>query len=129
MATIRKATKKYCFSVEGETEHWYLKWLQDKINEIKESAYKVSLECPVQKNPIKRAKSMIVTEKTEVWHISDYESSDPIHVDALRRTMDNMKTAASLGKQITYRSGYSNLTFELWIVLHSTRGQAAIVGG
>ncbi len=26
----RKLTKKYYFSVEGETEQWYLKWLQDR---------------------------------------------------------------------------------------------------
>ena len=28
-----KSTKKYYFTVEGETEQWYLKWLQDRINE------------------------------------------------------------------------------------------------
>ena len=28
----RKPTNKYYFSVEGETEQWYLKWLQDTIN-------------------------------------------------------------------------------------------------
>lgn len=28
-----KSTKKYYFTVEGETEQWYLKWLQDIINE------------------------------------------------------------------------------------------------
>jgi len=42
-----KSTKKYYFSAEGETEHWYLKWLQDRINETEASAYKVSFDCPV----------------------------------------------------------------------------------
>ena len=46
---IRKSTSKYYFSVEGETEQWYLKWLQDVINNTEESAYKVSFDCPVQK--------------------------------------------------------------------------------
>lgn len=32
--------------------------------------------------------------------------------------MDSMKKAENLGKQIKYRSGYSNLTFDLWILLH-----------
>lgn len=76
----RKATKKYYFSVEGETEQWYLKWLQDRINETEKSAYKVSFDCSVQKNPLKRAKSLVVTGKTEVWHLSDYESDEPIHI-------------------------------------------------
>lgn len=30
----------------------------------------------------------------------------------------NMKEAQNIGKQITYKSGYSNFTFDLWIVLH-----------
>lgn len=114
----RKSTKKYYFSVEGETEQWYLKWLQDRINEKEEATYKVSLDCPIQKNPLKRAKSLVVTGKTEVWHISDYESDEPIHVKEFIETMDNMKAAKSLGKQISYQFGYSNLTFDLWIVLH-----------
>lgn len=48
-----KSTKKYYFTVEGETEQWYLKWLQDRINETPEAAYKVSFDCPVQKNESK----------------------------------------------------------------------------
>jgi hypothetical protein len=112
----RKSTKKYYFSVEGETEQWYLKWLQDVVTEA--SAYNVSFDCPVQKNPLKRAKSLVVTGKTEVYHFSDYESDEPIHVQQFTETMDNMKKAKELGKQINYKFGYSNLTFDLWIILH-----------
>ena len=114
----RKSTKKYYFSVEGETEHWYLKWLQDKINETEASAYRVSFDCPVQKNPLKRAKSLVVTGKTEIYHLSDYESAEPIHIQQFKDTMDNMKKAKTLGKQINYKFGYSNFTFDLWIILH-----------
>ena len=115
-----KSTKKYYFTVEGETEQWYLKWLQDRINETEASAYKVSFDCSVQKNPLKRVKSLVVTSKTEVWHLSDYESDDPIHVKQFTEIMDNMKAAKNLGKQITYKFGYTNLTFDLWIILHKT---------
>lgn len=59
----RKINKKYYFSVEGETEHWYLKWLQDIINNTEESICKVSNDCPVKKNPLKHAKSLTVTKK------------------------------------------------------------------
>ena len=49
----RKPTNKYYFSVEGETEQWYLKWLQDAINNTEEASCKVSIDCPVRKNPLK----------------------------------------------------------------------------
>ena len=122
-----KNTKKYYFSVEGETEQWYLKWLQDRINETEGAKIKVSFDCPVQKNPLKRAKSMVITGKTEVWHISDYESDEPIHVKQFMETMDNMKAAMGLGKQISYQLGYSNLTFDLWIILHKVDCNGTIV--
>jgi len=116
----RKSTKKYYFGVEGETEQWYLKWLQGIVNNTEESAYKVSFDCPVQKNPLKRAKSLVITGKTEVYHLSDYESDEPIHTQQFKDVMDNMRKAKGLGKQINYKFGYSNLTFDLWIILHKT---------
>ena len=64
----RKPTNKYYFSVEGETEQWYLKWLQDTINNTEKTACKVSIDCPVRKNPLKHAKSLIVTRKIEIYH-------------------------------------------------------------
>lgn len=39
----RKSTKKYFFTVEGETEKWYLEWLRDRINECEKANFKVSL--------------------------------------------------------------------------------------
>ncbi len=114
----RKPTNKYYFSVEGETEQWYLKWLQDLINNTEESVCKVSIDCPVKKNPLKHAKSLTVTRKIEIYHFFDYESDEPIHVQGFQDAMDNMKKAEQLGKQIKYKSGYSNFTFDLWILLH-----------
>lgn len=114
----RKQTKKHYFSVEGETEQWYLKWLQDLINHTEESLYKVSIDCPVKQNPLKHAKALTVTRKTEIYHFFDYESDDPIHVKGFQEVMDNMKRAEKLGKQIKYKSGYSNFTFDLWLILH-----------
>ena len=47
-----------------------------------------------------------------------YESDELIHVQGFQDAMDNMKKAEQLGKQIKYKSGYSNFTFDLWILLH-----------
>ena len=101
----RKPTNKYYFSVEGETEQWYLKWLQDTINNTEKATCKVSIDCPVRKNPLKHAKSLTVTRKIEI--------------------LDNMKKAEKIGKQIKYKSGYSNFTFDLWIILHMTNCNAS----
>ena len=64
----RKPTNKYYFSVEGETEQWYLKWLQDTINNTEKAACKVSIDCPVRKNPLKHAKSFIIFLITKVMN-------------------------------------------------------------
>ena len=114
----RKTVKKYYFSVEGETEQWYLFWLRDLINSTAEAAYKVAIDCKIEKNPLKRAKGLVTTTKTEIYHLSDYESDEAIHVKQFIETMDRMKEATKLGKQISYKFGYSNFTFDLWIVLH-----------
>lgn len=113
-----KTTKKYYFSVEGETEKWYLDWLKEKINNEPAAKYKVSIDCKVQKNPLKRAKSMIVLSKVEITHLCDYESNDDVHTKQFRETLDFLKATFKLGKQIKYNLGYSNFTFDLWIVLH-----------
>ena len=97
----RKSSKKYFFSVEGETEEWYLLWLRDLINSTDHAAYKVSIDCKIEKDPLKRAKGLVNTSKTEIYHFFDYESDEDVHV-----------------KQIKYKFGYSNFAFDLWIVLH-----------
>ena len=115
----RKSSKKYFFSVEGETEEWYLLWLRDLINSTDHAAYKVSIDCKIEKDPLKRAKGLVNTSKTEIYHFFDYESDEDVHVKRFTDTMDRMKQAMSIGKQIKYKLGYSNFAFDLWIVLHT----------
>ena len=117
---MRKETKKYYFSVEGETEKWYLDWLQKTINSITESKYNVKLDSKIQKNPLTRVKGMTLLESTEITHVFDRESEDDVHVKQFQETLDRMSDAEQLGKDIKYKLGYSNFTFELWIILHKT---------
>lgn len=114
----RKQWYKYYFTVEGETEKWYFAWLKKQINDCEKSEYKVDLNCEIQKNLLRKAKKMTVTLKLEIYHISDYESNDEFHVSQFISTIDNLKKANSIGKQISYKFGYSNFTFDLWIILH-----------
>ena len=51
-------TRKYTFTVEGETEQWYLLWLKDQINSFEKRKYNVAIVAKVQQNPKKYAKSI-----------------------------------------------------------------------
>ncbi len=115
---MRKETRKYYFSVEGETEKWYLDWLQKTINATPESKYNVKLDAKIQKDPLARVKGMTLLEQTEITHIFDRESEDSVHTKQFQETLDRMSDAEKLGKDVNYRLGYSNFTFELWIILH-----------
>lgn len=116
---IRKESRKYYFSVEGETERWYLEWLQNKINEDPASLWKSNFDIKIQKDPVKRARSINIITKVEIFHVVDYESNDDVHTGQFIEALDKMKKAMS-DKQIKYSLGYSNYTFELWMVLHKT---------
>jgi len=117
---MRKKNNTYYFSVEGETEKWYFEWLQRTINANSESLYTVKFDCSKQKDPLKRAKGLVVLAKTEITHVVDRESEETIHVRQFETMLNRMKEAENLGKSIKYNLGYSNFAFELWIVLHKS---------
>lgn len=123
---MRKETKKYFFSVEGETEKWYFEWLQRTINSSNIALYTVKFDCQIQKDPLKRAKGLVVLEKTEITHVIDRESEEAIHVQQFKTTLDRMKKAEGLGKSVKYCLGYSNFAFEIWIVLHKAECNGAL---
>lgn len=66
---MRKENRTYYFSVEGETEKWYLDWLQDLINANPATKYTVKLDSKIQKDPLARAKGLTILGKTEIIHI------------------------------------------------------------
>jgi hypothetical protein len=118
----RKITNKYYFTVEGETEQWYLQWLEAQINAAG-AAFRVSFVCPIQKDPVKYARSLTILQKTKIVHVTDYESDEPVHTTQFLTALSRMREVAKdarYGKKISYVLGYSNLTFELWMILHMT---------
>ena len=116
--TPRKQTLTYYFSVEGETEKWYLDWLEEQINLQDEAKFKVKIKAEVQKDPVSYAKKLTVQRRTIVWHLSDIEGSTQTHIQSIENTLGRLKDAKNLGKAITYNWGYSNLSFDLWMILH-----------
>ena len=115
---MKKPSKKFHFSVEGETEQWYLEWLRDTINASPDAKFNLALDCQIQKDPVKRAKRLNVLTKTKITHIFDRESEDAVHTDQFSATLKRMKEAERIGKDIKCHLGYSNFSFELWMVLH-----------
>ena len=115
----RKTKETYYFSVEGETEERYLDWLMELINSEPLAKYKVSIKSKVEKNPLTLVKKLNVISRTEVTHLCDIESNEEVHSSQFRVILDLLKEASSSqGKKIDYRLGYSNFTFELWMILH-----------
>ena len=113
----RLETLKYTFTVEGETEQWYLFWLRDQINRFEGRSYNVSFDVKVQQSPKKFYKGITAKTTPSVTHICDIESNEPFHVEKFKNILSEMKEASDQ-KNITYSLGYSNFTFELWMVLH-----------
>ena len=114
----RKLRKNYYFSVEGETEKWYLKWLENQINNNDNASFKVNFNIYVQKDPVKAAKRITSLDNIEIVHVFDFE--EPQNEEAFKITLSSMKNAAKMKKVKKYNLGYSNYSFDLWIILHKS---------
>ncbi|WP_288655369.1 RloB domain-containing protein [uncultured Gemmiger sp.] len=115
---MRKVNQTFYFSVEGQTEQQYIQWLQKVINSSSEALCHVKLNVKVEKNPLSYIKQLNNISKVDVMHLFDYESSDIEHQRQFDETLHKMRKASSAGKKVTYLLGYSNFTFELWMILH-----------
>ena len=120
-------TKKFVFTVEGETEQWYLEWLRDQINTCEDRKFNVAVDVKVQQSPRKFYKTVNAKIVPEVFHICDIESNEKVHVDKFKNILSEMKEAKTQ-KKITYKLGYSNFTFELWLVLHKRNCNGPLSG-
>ena len=128
----KKKTKRpanentFYFSVEGETERWYLEHLRTLVNdELKRqgAGFRIGISIQVQKDPRQIPWPFITRgEHVNVVHVCDYESPVPQQagmnrLEQFKTILDNLSAAAE-DKNLTYLLGYSNLSFELWMILH-----------
>ncbi len=125
----KKTNLKYTFTVEGETEKWYFNWLESCINNIEELECKVSIVPKVQQNPIKFAKSVNPLSTPSATHICDIESNEECHVTKFKNILKQLNQANKLkGRSFKYDLGYSNFTFELWMILHKADCNGSFTG-
>lgn len=110
-----KARRKYVFSVEGETEKMYFEWLEKEINKHEKRKYNVIIQVKVEKSPRTFAKQINPISTEKVIHVCDYEGNSESDIKNFQTVLSELKEAS---KRIKYDLAYSNLTFELWIILH-----------
>ena len=104
-------------TVEGETEKWYFDWLNDQINKCEDRTFNSSIIAKVQQSPRSFYKGTNAKVAPEAFHICDVESTSQLHTEKFQSILKEMKEANTF-KSIKYYLGYSNFTFELWIILH-----------
>jgi hypothetical protein len=114
---IKKETVKFIITVDGETELWYFNHLQQLIKSSSDSCCYVNFDIK-KKTILKHTKSLPPICPDFYFHICDYESNDPIHTAKFNTMLKEYKKAKLLRKDIKYQIGYSNFTFELWMILH-----------
>ena len=123
---IKKICNQYYLSVEGETEKWYFEHLQELINSSKEIPFKVKFDIKINKSIISRAKSISAIYSIKAFHICDYESNEEVHTEQFNKILKELKDVKKINKNLVYKLGYSNFSFELWIILHKIQQIGAV---
>ena len=113
----RKETRQYTLTVEGETEKMYFEWLQKEINTSENARYKVKINASIQQFPLSYIKKLNTKSTPSVVHICDVEGKSAEDIEKFHSVLSQLKEAKAQ-KHVEYRLGYTNLTFELWMILH-----------
>lgn len=109
--------KLYRFSVEGETEKWYLERIGELINGSDKVKRPAIMRPKVEKMPKKFIKNVDTLTTEALFHVCDVEGQSLDDTNTFENTLKDMGTASRM-KGIPYRLAYSNYTFELWMILH-----------
>ena len=117
MTNSRFENRKYTFTVEGQTEKWYFQWLGEQIRNCDARIYDANVKVTVQSNPESGYKKLNGLTTQELFHVCDVESSAKEDIDRFKQVLLSMKNVTNQ-KRIDYILGYSNFTFELWMILH-----------
>ncbi|MDR0645441.1 MAG: RloB family protein [Elusimicrobiota bacterium] len=116
-----RPSQQFHISVEGDTEALYFEHLQKLVNECEDMEYKLKLI--IKKiNPISFIKNIVSTQMRSIraFHIFDYEGNTKEYIGNFENIVKKINEANELKKDGIeyYKIGYSNLSFELWILLH-----------
>lgn len=116
--TDRRPGHKYYITTEGETEGWYLDWLQEQINAQGKNIKITHFQVQSPKELYGAVKRMSILGKTRVWHWMDTEETCTENKNRFLSMLDAMRNKKELSKDVKFELGYSSLTFEVWMLLH-----------
>lgn len=111
-----RETKKFYVSAEGETEKEYLDWLADMVCKHPQAKYNLNICVKVEQSPLRYSKTQIAFSNAIFSHICDIEGETDDHGKRFQTIIDEISYAQQ--KLRKYNLYYSNLSFELWIILH-----------
>lgn len=122
-----KESKLFNISVEGECELYYFEHLQNLINNCYSATYKAKFFIK-KKNPLSFAKSRnnVYCQKgskgagfIKYFHIQDIENYyDDFQKNKFYNLIDEIEETKKVCNISVYGLGYTNLSFDLWMVLH-----------
>lgn len=119
MMNKRKITKQYTFTVEGNTEKWYFDWLNECLKAETDLKCNVKVISKVYPNPLSYAKRINTTSTAYLAHICDVEGNQESEINRFKGVLDQLNQANRFyPNNFNYNLGYSNFTFELWMILH-----------
>ena len=123
---IKKESRQFNISVEGiNCETMYFEHLAKLINSSDRNTYNLKID-PKKMSPLEYAKrnahKPMETRKGNTRipyiHVQDIEDYyDDVQLSKFKEMIDKMRSAENQFG-ITYMLGYSNYTFELWMLLH-----------
>lgn len=117
MKAKRLTNKTFTITVEGECEKYYFEHLRNLINNTPHRKYNCEFKptLSLTKKPLGYAKNFSFI-KNRFFHIQDIEDySNEEYKKIFENLLQEIKEA---NKYVKYRLGYTNFSFELWILLH-----------
>lgn len=113
----RLINQTYVLTVEGECEKYYFEHLKMLINNTSNRIANCQFkpDIAIKKTPSKYSKNFVGV-KNRFFHIQDIEDYfDEFHRKNFLSLIEDVQAA---NKYVNYKLGYTNYSFELWILLH-----------
>lgn len=117
---------KFFISREGETEEWYFSWLQKQINEDPRTKEKIEFKF-LNVSPSSFSKSNHNTFTRDMLkgsyfcRIQDIEDYEEYRIEKFKELLKSNKEAQRLFSKVNFCIGYSNYTFEVWMIAHKSK--------